>query len=371
LTVLETMSEAIFAVVELTPPGRGAIATILAEGAGAAAAVAAHFRGTSGRSPASIPTDRPVHGLFGREPGEQVVVRRRGAESVEIHCHGGPAVVAMIRGMLLAAGGEAVDWRAWAGNREADPIAAWARIALAEARTERVAAILLDQYHGSLRRALDEIERDLAAGDRGAARRKIDVLQTRATLGRHLVEPWSVVLAGPPNAGKSSLLNALAGYRRARVHHAPGTTRDVVALRTALGGWPVELCDTAGLHAGGDAVERAGIERAEATLRAADLVLLVFDRSVAWSPPDEELRRRRPDAMIVHNKCDLPEYATPRPGGLAVSALRGDGIEALAAAIADRLVPEPPRPGDAVPFAAEHQRWLDDLEQSGFPLARE
>ncbi len=87
------------------------------------------------------------------------------------------------------------------------------------------------------------------------------------------------MLAGRINVGKSSLLNALAGYARAIVHPAPGTTRDAVAITAAIDGWPVELCDTAGLRAAGDAVERAGIDRARERLAAADLVILVTDRS--------------------------------------------------------------------------------------------
>ena len=165
------------------------------------------------------------------------------------------------------------------------------------------------------------------------------MLLAREQLGRHLTRPWSVVLAGRINVGKSSLLNALAGYGRAIVHPAPGTTRDAVAVTTAVDGWPVELCDTAGLRATGDAIERAGIERARQRLAQADLVVLVADRSVPWSPEDEGLARQYPAAVLVHNKCDLPASSGHRPGGISTSALRGQGIDALLTAIGRRLAP--------------------------------
>ena len=88
---------------------------------------------------------------------------------------------------------------------------------------------------------------------------------------------WRVVIAGPPNVGKSSLINAMAGYERAIVSPLPGTTRDVVTLTTAIDGWPVQLADTAGLRASDDELESAGVKLAGAALAAADLVILVCD----------------------------------------------------------------------------------------------
>ena len=162
---------------------------------------------------------------------------------------------------------------------------------------------------------MDEIRQDIDRGDASSARQRIEALLAREKLGRHLTRPWSVVLAGRTNVGKSSLMNALAGYGRAIVHPAPGTTRDAVAMATAIDGWPVELCDTAGLRAADDAVERAGIERARERLAQADLVILVADRSVPWSAEDQTLADQWPAAVVVHNKCDLPGVAGPPAGG--------------------------------------------------------
>ena len=282
---------------------------------------------------------------------------------------------------------------------------------MADARTERTAAILLDQYHGALGRELEEIRQANDRGETSLARRRIDDLLARAELGRHLTRSWSVVLAGRPNVGKSSLLNALAGYDRAIVHPTPGTTRDAVTFATAIDGLPVELCDTAGLrsvstsprplgegqgvraetatdaaltltlsqgergqndnnvNSGADIpvclvessnsgrqeclphygekcgltlsqrereqnhVERAGIQLAYERLAKADLVILITDRTEPWSEADQSLLDQWPQALLVHNKCDLPLAQGSRPTGLSISALRGDGMDVLLAEI--------------------------------------
>ena len=351
-----------FHVIQLTPPGRGAVATLRVEGPGAVVAVDAEIRPRGQRPWADYPPDRLVVAGFGLPPGEEVVVRRVGPEAVELHCHGGTAAVAMLCETLAARGGVQVGWRAWLAGREGDSIAAAALEDLADARTECTAAILLDQYKGALRRSLEQLQQARAAGDRAASQRLRDQLLARAPLGMHLTAPWRVVIAGPPNAGKSSLLNALVGHSRAIVHHEPGTTRDVVTATVALDGWPVELADTAGLGPAADQVERLGVAKARERIAAADLVLWVCDGSVP-AEGDSPIfvgfaakigtvpANRR--TLAVQNKCDLP--AAPGHGaGLAVSAKTGEGLAALEAAIVAQLVPDPPSPGDAVPFRTEH-----------------
>ena len=107
---------------------------------------------------------------------------------------------------------------------------------------------LLDQYHGALESEIEAIRtllRELQPNIDAAASR-LETLLGRASIGLHLVRPWRVTIAGPPNVGKSSLLNALAGFERAIVFDQPGTTRDVLTVLTAIDGWPIELADTAG-----------------------------------------------------------------------------------------------------------------------------
>jgi tRNA modification GTPase len=350
-------------VIQVTPPGRGAIATLLVEGAGAWHVIATVVCSRSGRPLGSLPGDCLLLGRVGGPPAEEVVVRARSAKSVEVHCHGGHAAVAMIERKLTECGCQPTTWRDWLAAKSGDPIAAAAHTALAEARTERTTTILLDQYGGALRSAFSEIETTLAQGDTATAARNIDALLRRAVLGRHLITGWRVVLAGSPNVGKSSLINALAGYRRAIVHGPPGTTRDVVSVDAAVDGWPVELSDPAGLRAdtSSDPLERAGIALAKETLALADLIVLVFDRSHAWSGADQGLIQSWPNALWVHNKCDLPLAPGSRPAGIHLSALRHEGMETLVAAIAERLVPDPPPPGTAVPFTEDQVAWLTDL----------
>ena len=138
-------------VVQMTPPGRGAVATLRIEGSGAVNAVQAVFRARGGRPLGEYPPDRIVVGRIGAgdgRAGEEVVVCRRGGDAVELHCHGGLAAIAAIEEGLAAAGCRPITWRQWAERQSNDPIAAAAIVALAEACTQRTAAILLDQYHG-------------------------------------------------------------------------------------------------------------------------------------------------------------------------------------------------------------------------------
>jgi len=353
-------------VVELTPPGRGAVATLLIEGPGAAETIAGCFQPNSGRGLAAFPADRLVVGRLrlGSGPGEEVVIRRRSAESIELHCHGGHATVTMIEKDLAERGCPAVGWRDWALQHYDDPITADAHLALADARTERTAAILLDQYRGALRQAVTAIQQAIGDHDAARAGRQLETLLARARLGRHLSEPWRVVLAGQPNVGKSSLINALVGYPRAIVHHTPGTTCDVVTATTAVDGWPVELSDTAGLQETRHPVEGAGVERARAQLATADLVVLVFDINRPWTKSDDKLMASWPSAVVVHNKCDLAVAPGRRPWGLPTSALRGDGVDQLVSLLADRLVPDPPRPGAAVPFTSDQVAQLESAAEA-------
>ncbi len=350
-------------VVLLTPEGRGAIATLLVEGRGATNLVADVFCPATGTRLVDVPLGRIVYGRLCTandwNEGEELVVCRRAEEELEVSCHGGTAAVARLIDLLVAGGAEHVDWRTWV-RRCDDPIAAAATIALAAARTERTASILLDQLHGALRREIEAIAAALIANETDDARQRLQTLLARAKVGLHLTAPFRVVLAGRPNVGKSSLINALVGYQRAIVFDQPGTTRDVVTAVTAIDGWPVELADTAGLGESRDTIELAGMELARGRLAAADAIVLVFDSSRAWSAEDDALAAAWPDAVIVHNKCDLPPASGPeRPAGIATSAVTGDGINGLLACLAARLVPVVPPPGAAAPFTPQQVAQLE------------
>ncbi len=338
----------------LTPPGRGAVATLSIVGSQATACVAERFQAAAGRPLGDFPIGRIVFGRWFASgvPGEEVVVCRRAEDEVEVHCHGGRLAVRAIVDSLVAGGVQETSWHELAGRQGAGRIEAEARVALAAARTERVAAILLDQWRGALRRSLAEAVRHIRRGEVAEAASILRDLQQHANVGLHLTDPWSVVLTGRPNVGKSSLINAILGFERSIVHAEPGTTRDVVTAHTALDGWPVELADTAGLRDGTDELETAGVRRAEQQLQEADVVVLVFDVSAPWTDADEELAAAWPGAVVVYNKWDLvPTAQRGRPAGQMVSAAQGLGIDELAREIARRLVPKPPPAGAAMVFA--------------------
>jgi tRNA modification GTPase len=259
---------------------------------------------------------------------------------VELHGHGGRRVVRRTveaftsRGCVEAAAPEDV-WHL-----------------LSRAPTLRTANILLDQARGAFDRAVRTILDTLAAG--GDARPLVAELARYAPVGKHLVEPGRVVIAGPPNVGKSSLVNALAGYQRAVVSPTPGTTRDVTTTAVAFDGWPVELADTAGLR-DATGLEAEGVERARALLGRADLVVWVTDASAdeLELPGEETSEPGRGKAWLyLLNKSDIA--LDPRndsfPAMIPVSAATGEGIFGLVAEIARRLVPDAPPAGAAVPY---------------------
>jgi tRNA modification GTPase len=176
--------------------------------------------------------------------------------------------------------------------------------------------------------------------------------------------------------GKSSLLNALAGYERAIVHDRPGTTRDLVVARIACDGWPVNLCDTAGLRPSADPIESLGVERARESQLDADLVLVLLDGSQPLSPLDHELLATHKNAWVVATKSDLPwVWRGQLAVGARVSALAGEGVDALASVIGARLVPHAPPGGAGVPFLAEQIACLqgahDRMEAGDIAAAAE
>jgi len=352
-------------VIELTPRGRGALAVVLVAGPEAVGAVDACFHAASGRSLAQEPIDRIVLGRWGGPDGEELIVCRRAAERVEVHCHGGVAAVGAVVEQLAERGCQRTTWQDWELRTDAVPLRAAARVALAAAPTQRTAAILLDQYQGALAAAVRTVL-DAALADKWQeAASVLDELLRYRELGRHLTEPWRVVLAGRPNVGKSSLINALAGHTRAIVCDQPGTTRDVVTTTTAIDGWPIQLSDTAGLRDARDELEAAGVARAGAALGEADLVILIFDATEAddVAAPRYVFEARLPATarvLRVLNKVDLLSMQPTAAGhDVLTSAVTGRGIDALVSAIGRTLVPEAPAAGAAVPSTADQVAALE------------
>lgn len=358
----------------LTPAGRGAVAVVQAWGDGATTAVSRCFRPVSLHSVADLPINRLAFGRWRDDAatngdsdvaGEELIVRRRTDDEWEIHGHGGTVAVAAVLRSLERGGCAVVSWREAMASQHDDPSVVEAYTALAAASTMRTASIALDQTAGAFTHVMNEIVRLLQAGSLDEARRRRDRVLDLAPAGRFVSRPANVVLVGRPNVGKSSLLNALVGYRRAIVFDAPGTTRDVVGAATVFDGWPIELFDTAGLRDPGDSLEAAGIDRTLRRTADADLTLLVCDSSVAWSDEDRRLAAEHPRALVVHNKADLCSPPSDRPTGCVVSAGAGFGLDELMAMIVERLIPVRPQPGEAVPLNERQVAKIHELSDHG------
>jgi tRNA modification GTPase len=343
----------------LTPAGRGAVASIVVDGPQAVAMVESLFRSASGHRLEEQAMDRILYGAW-TTTGEEVIVARRSESRVEVHCHGGAAASGAILAALAVAGCQVVSWQDFVATDVASPIRAAARIALAACTTERTATILLDQYRGALDVAIEQTMLDFKQGNTSTALARLRELLGWARFGERLIKPCRVVIAGPPNVGKSTLINALVGYERAIVFDQPGTTRDVVTAQAAIDGWPIELADTAGLRASAEPLEQAGVVRAGGELRAADLAILVFDVTQPWTEEMQRLSAEWPEALVVHNKADLlppgtlaATHITNRPAGVLASAKSGWNVPALLGEIVQRLAPDVPAPGAPIPFTSE------------------
>jgi len=362
----------------LTPPGQAAIATFGLSGPHAWDAVRAYFRPLKSTLSPQIPQPgRFFLGRLGTDAADEVVLAiKQVAPGVvlELHTHGGRAVTDFVLELFRGYGLEVCTWDAFLHVTSPDPIRAEAACALALAQTGRTAAILLDQERGALTVALDAIKHAAKVGATAEVVERLLALARYADIGRHLTTPWRVVVAGAPNVGKSSLVNALAGFQRSIVAPTPGTTRDVVTTQIAIDGWPVELADTAGLRAAAPGIEAQGIWQARQTMAEADLCVWVLDAAAetpVWPEPitSYPLGTGASGAtlqpLLVINKIDVePAWDVSEvKGAVYVSARTGAGLGELCAAIGQRLVPDQPAAGVAVPFTPQLAAAIESAAQ--------
>lgn len=357
----------------LTPAGRGALAVIGVAGPGADTIVDRCFQSRSGRSVAGRDAGTVAFGRWRSVPGgtaEELVVVRYSPERVEVHCHGGVAASAAVVASLVDRGAVAVAWPEWLRAVGRTEIEVEAHEALCMAAGSKAARILCRQLAGALVAECERLERLWTTGDEPALAAALDRLERAARVGLRLTRPWRVVCTGVVNAGKSSLVNALAGHARSIVSSTPGTTRDALETRLVLDGWEVELVDTAGLREPGVVVgstERAGIARAVAARADADLVLRVVPAAAAR----DAAAPSAPGELVVLSKCDAGPPDEIPAGVVATSASTGMGIERLAAEIVAALVPEerlePDLLAGAVPFTARQVESLSRFRRPPSP----
>ena len=293
-------------------------------------------------------------------------------DMAEIHCHGGSICARRVIDALIALGArpaEAGEFtkRAFLNGR-IDLAEAEAVMTLIGADSEIAARAGLRQLEGGISgfvkgnaekiKAMlslieacidfpDEVdEPDVAQRVRLAATEvREDILSHIDERGARLIrEGASIVLAGRPNVGKSSLMNALLRQERAIVTDIPGTTRDVLTERITLGGVRAELSDTAGQRETDDPIEQIGVSRAEAAMSRADIVLIVIDDAGEMTDEDRMLLDRADErAVICLNKCDLPGEKIEIPGAIHLSARTGEGVDKLTEELSRRLVAASPR----------------------------
>jgi tRNA modification GTPase len=352
-----------------TPPGRGGIGIVRVSGRLTPTIAAALLRRLPPprvarhrifRDAQGAPID---HGLALYFPAPHSYT---GEDVLELHGHGGPVVLDVLLARLLELGARAArpgefTERAFL-NGKLDLAQAEAVADLIDAGSADAARAALRSLEGEFsRRVHEQVEQltrlrtyveaaidfpeeeiDFLADTRivdqlHAIETGLAQLHQGAHQGRLLHEGMTVVLAGAPNAGKSSLLNALAQQDAAIVSAIPGTTRDVLRERIHIDGMPLHVVDTAGLRESGDEIETEGMRRARAQMERADRILLVIDDTVAAG--DAEAERHLPPGVartVLRNKIDLSGRAPGPVAGaaetaIAVSARTGAGLDALRA----------------------------------------
>jgi tRNA modification GTPase len=386
-----------------TPPGRGGIGIVRVSGPATRHIATAMLGAVPPPRHATVAVFSDAEGraidagLALYFPGPQSFT---GEDVLELHGHGGPVVMDLLVARAVALGAryarpgefserafhndkldlaqaEAIADLIDAGSAEA------ARAALRSLAGEfslevRELAERVLEFRTYVEAAIDFPDEDAEFLANDEARGRLTDIAERfaaigetARQGRALRDGLVVVIAGRPNAGKSSLLNALAGVDAAIVTEIPGTTRDVLRERIHVDGLPIHVVDTAGLRDSTDAVEIEGVRRAQAEIARADLVLYVVDATLGLDAAETGALPAGTAALIVWNKIDLPD-AGPAPAGgklpaFGISAMTGAGLPALR----EQLKAAAGYQADAAGVYSARRRHLDALAraQSLFELA--
>lgn len=390
-----TARDTIFA--PATPAGRGGVAVLRISGPGAGAALQA----LSGRP---LPAPRLAALALLRDPVDGAPLDRglalwfpgpasyTGEDVVELHLHGGRAVtrgvveaLARIEGLRPAEPGEFTKRAFLAGKLDLTEAEAVADLVDAETRAQRLQALrqlggalgqLYEGWRSALMRALAMTEAALDFPDEGlppdlAAEAERIVAEVSAAIAVHLDDAGRgerlrdgvhIAILGPVNAGKSSLLNALARRDAAIVSDRPGTTRDVVEVALDLRGFPVVLADTAGLRETADEIEAEGIRRSHRRAAEADLRLVIRD---AGEPmPTDPALGPGPDTIRVVNKIDRASDAPRAEDEIPLSVHTGAGLDRLLDALAEAVERRLTGDGSPALTRARHRAALEDARDA-------
>ncbi|MBS3763217.1 MAG: GTP-binding protein [Planctomycetes bacterium] len=386
-------------IVQITPPGEGGIAVIALAGKGAEEMLNRFFEPV--QSTGNSKRNRNLfYGHIKRDNKvlDEVIVARVGnpfanasSRAYEINCHGGAAAVSAVMDCFQHAGAQSVPWQEFPGLKPDGAILshftlrARALSSLPQAETRLAARMLLHQANGALSNALQTLL--LCRKEREFGKR-LDSLLATSDLGQALLDSTSVLLAGPPNVGKSTLLNTLLSRERVIVHHRPGTTRDLVRETISLKGVPFELIDSAGIRPGAQDVEAEAINKTLAHIRDCNILVFVYD---AREKLEEEIKTvsKKPlpsRVFFVGNKIDLLDSASfpprkpPEPFAecphIFLSAKTGENVEHLENALLKPYICRLPgcRGGEAFVFDKNTEKLLCRVRQlcddAGFRTAQ-
>jgi tRNA modification GTPase len=353
-----------------TPPGRSALAIVRVSGTGAFDVARKVIPGFSPK-PARRATLAGFYGEDGRLIDRGIYTAYPGPHSytgedlIELSCHGGLEVPSRLLAALHAAGGRPAApgefTRRAVLNGKLDLVQAEAVGDLIDATAPAQAAAALRQLEGGLSERLEKLRQSLVevqallsydidfpeedegpvsasriAAEINAVSSQIERLLATAPPAERLREGALLVFAGRPNAGKSSLFNALLGSERALVTSVPGTTRDAIEAHTDFLGWPIRLADTAGLWDAPEQIDRLGVAVSQRYVSSADLVLLCTEAGRPLGDDETAIQRDFP-TLLVRTKADLVSEAGE---GLPVSVITGIGLDSLRRAAAERVFSE-------------------------------
>lgn len=406
-----------------TPVGEGGVGIVRLSGGNALPILKRLFqpmRGSDRYKPQLLRYGR-IHDETGSPVDEALAVYFKAPHSytredvVEIHCHGGALPLRRTLELALQAGARLAEpgeftLRAFLNGR-IDLAQAEATLDLIQARTQTGMRLALDQLGGRLSRNVQAARNSLIGAlayltalvdfpeddvpDQEVkqplrdALKQVERLYAGADQGILYRYGARAVLVGRPNAGKSSLLNALLQVERAIVTPIAGTTRDTLEETANLGGVPVVLIDTAGITATDDPVERIGVERSRRALASADVVLLVVDRSAPLTDEDRAIAAltHHGPTVLVQNKADLPVLLDPTPlindhpslqGRVITSVATGQGLDELGDVVAQTLLGGAgltgetlvtnPRHRDALSRGVEHLQSAVEALDLGVPI---
>jgi len=328
----------------MTGKGTGAIATVQLFGDSAENIIKRVFKPVTAKPPV-LKAGKILLGTIhdGTETIDQVTIGCEGPDNFAIHCHGNPLIVEMIMQLLAKNGArpmtsEQLLAKILKTQKNLNTIAIEAKLAQPKAKTIQGTKIIANQIDSGLSKKIEQWQKSINTLSLGQISVEADEMLKNTKTAKLIIFGCKVAIVGPPNTGKSTLLNYLAGRQKAIVTDIKGTTRDWVSAQCRIDPLYVELIDTAGLAENSDdVIEKESQKKSVEILQQTDLVLLVLDNSQTAKQLDDSLLKKIADKLVltVLNKSDLsPKFDTAcMPENLTntvqISARKGTGIENL------------------------------------------